>query len=164
MEYATKHGYNEIVAETAPLLLETPLSEIVAKLPGHLVVPWVSHRPLYPERNKVERFGHILQVLYHESWSQVLHQATSFHKRWTNVDNKSNNYGQKWRECKHCSCNLDVLVFEVTERMRDPQTFKALDLVFPPELGCDHSKEMIQAWRVSVEQGVKGIKPFFKYL
>jgi hypothetical protein len=42
MIYAAKHGYHDIVGEAAPLLLYTPLDEILVKLPQHLVVPWVS--------------------------------------------------------------------------------------------------------------------------
>ncbi|KAF9458523.1 hypothetical protein BDZ94DRAFT_1173489 [Collybia nuda] len=39
--YAAKYGYNDIVAEAAPLLLVIPLEEALARLPVNLVVPWV---------------------------------------------------------------------------------------------------------------------------
>lgn len=42
MLYAAKHGYHDIVGETAPLLLHTPMDEILGGLPHHLVIPWVS--------------------------------------------------------------------------------------------------------------------------
>lgn len=39
--YAVKHAYKELMDEAAPYLLSTPLSEMISKLPSHLVVRWV---------------------------------------------------------------------------------------------------------------------------
>lgn len=41
MGYAAKHGYNDLVGETAPLLLAMPWEETLLQLPANLVVPWV---------------------------------------------------------------------------------------------------------------------------
>lgn len=41
MGYAAKHGYNDLVGETAPLLLAMPWEEALLQLPANLVVPWV---------------------------------------------------------------------------------------------------------------------------
>ena len=41
MVYAAKHGYSKMVGEAAPLLLDTPLNEMIQKLPEHMAMPWV---------------------------------------------------------------------------------------------------------------------------
>ncbi|KAF5380013.1 hypothetical protein D9615_006295 [Tricholomella constricta] len=43
-EYASRHGYKEIMGQAAPFLLDTPLHEIVGMFSAELVVPWVRYR------------------------------------------------------------------------------------------------------------------------
>lgn len=42
--YASRHGYKEILSAAAPSLLDIPLAEIVKALSAELVVPWVCYR------------------------------------------------------------------------------------------------------------------------
>lgn len=44
MAYAAKHGYHEIVDETAPLVVPLPIGDVVRLLPQHFVVPWVIYQ------------------------------------------------------------------------------------------------------------------------
>ncbi|KAF8054870.1 hypothetical protein FPV67DRAFT_973099 [Lyophyllum atratum] len=42
--YANKHGYTDIMSEAGPLVLDTPLDEVVKGLSLQYVVPWVCYR------------------------------------------------------------------------------------------------------------------------
>ena len=39
--YAAKHDYPNLVIKSLPFVLGRPLSEIIAEIPSHLVLPWV---------------------------------------------------------------------------------------------------------------------------
>lgn len=39
--HAGRHGHTALLGKAAPYLIGTPLQEIVAELPGHLIGPWV---------------------------------------------------------------------------------------------------------------------------
>lgn len=39
--YAIKHGYDDLIRETAHILLAVPLDEALSQLPVNLTVPWV---------------------------------------------------------------------------------------------------------------------------
>ncbi|KAG5642311.1 hypothetical protein DXG03_003012 [Asterophora parasitica] len=46
MNFASRHGYNEIYPEATPLLLDIPLDKVVDMLSTQLVVPWVSQHDI----------------------------------------------------------------------------------------------------------------------
>ncbi|KAF9457610.1 hypothetical protein BDZ94DRAFT_196979 [Collybia nuda] len=40
MEYSARHNHPDLLAKTASLLLDVPMSTILPRLPSHLVIPW----------------------------------------------------------------------------------------------------------------------------
>lgn len=115
-----------------------------------------------------------MQVCYHESWIKILPKARS--KRYSvpkgmrlmlspYLNGEGNPIPQVRRQCAKCECVLDNIYYEIIQEIRDIKSLQDLDATFAP-LGqcCSHIAVKVSAWRASVEEEIRQVKPFLDYL
>lgn len=150
--WAAKHGYSEMVAEAAPLLLDEPLSEMVQKLPQNIAIPW---------------------VLYYEKWREVLRKALS-QPTWvtsgrsahfqTFLDDRGQNVTQKQWLCPSCNINLDLIFATFIQKLTSLESLPNLDTLGDDIYCCTHVRLLIQTWKSKMKQQIQQIPTFDKFL
>ncbi|KAF9458580.1 hypothetical protein BDZ94DRAFT_1226088 [Collybia nuda] len=155
MLFAAKHGYYDIVSETASLLLHVPIEEILLRLPPQLVIPW---------------------VLYVDSWNKVLRNAITYStkviegtRNWaptTYYDRLGHHVSQAATYCISCNFNLDIAFGRVLRHLDSIQSLEKLDVIFGhvDEVCCPHTLAVFGAWRLSIEEDISAIEPLVTVL
>jgi len=142
MAYAAKHGYPEIVDETAPLVVSLPIGDIVRLLPQHLVVPW---------------------VIYKQQWNDILINALTSQpiiKR-----NATCVYcgSSRLREADCDSCCRST-VAQASERLSLNLSIPSLNSLatIAQQAKEEHSKfaEEIDSWQQNIQSQLDGIQKF----
>ncbi|KAG6815052.1 hypothetical protein H0H87_005503 [Tephrocybe sp. NHM501043] len=68
-DYASRHGYHDILSMAAPLLVDIPPSKIAPTLSPHLIGPWVRQLPLSISQLLGTYFCVVGKLSYQEHWS-----------------------------------------------------------------------------------------------
>jgi len=151
MVYAAKHGYSQMVGEAAPLLLDTPLNDMIQKLPEHMAMPW---------------------VLYYERWRQIYDKAL-FPPSWNLgrqlsagqfYDDRGMSSVQVYMACTQCGLNVDSLFAQLVRELKGLQCLTKFDTVGNNLRCCSHIRSLIGTWRISISQQTQQIPAFDKFL
>jgi hypothetical protein len=160
--YAARYKYTDILNLAIPLVINRPLAETVAVLPSDYVVPWVGVYSRYGLLGYQLKFL-ISQIQYYDQWTRVAQNALQFNFQDTARPKFLASY-----ECSGC-CRVRAVRgadrLEVIRKLgMGALALKDLDSTFKSEEnGCAVEKEAMQSWRRSVEEAIKGIKPFSEF-
>jgi len=151
MVYAAKHGYPQMIGEAAPLLLDTPLNDMIQKLPGHMAMPW---------------------VLYHNSWRRVFDKAM-FPPSWSHgrqinsgqyYDDRGLSTVQTYTACMQCGLNLDTLFAQIVREIKGLRCLVDFNTIGDNLRCCTHVRTLLSAWRTSIQQETWLIPSFDQFL
>ncbi|KAF9458525.1 hypothetical protein BDZ94DRAFT_1270472 [Collybia nuda] len=147
--YAVKHGYKDIVADAAPLLLAMPLEETVARLPVNIVAPW---------------------ALYYGAWNRVLRSARSFPLQPRISILRSGGHVPDVPDSGRnnqvsCGCNVNKQICDILMALHDVDSLQNLATVFTlTTTRCKNVTSSLNKWRQAIETEIGNIKPSITYL
>ncbi|KAJ7684121.1 hypothetical protein DFH06DRAFT_1154795 [Mycena polygramma] len=135
LTYAAKHDYPFLVYEAAPYTFDVPLSEVVAMLPAHMILPWVR---------------------YIDAWNAVLHDAIAVRQR-THYNNVQGT------QCRFWKAERPVIAQHFGHSLRSLRKLGAIftDQGTKMPACCEEVKA---AWQAEIEAAMAQIPPLMSFV